>query len=184
MTSSAQLGARLGFTTAQANGNNGLWTTTGTAQATDTAIGSAAEQPGSRRIGRSRSTIPTRSRPARRPLQREPAGAEPRRQHRARHARLGLSGGPGAVGGAGRGPRRGHFLAARHHGEPEGSDHRAGYGNPVPGVGLQRRDHDSVQEGGAVAEGDAADHSGQPHHPRPRRQEGQHRYQSSSPPAA
>jgi type IV pilus assembly protein PilQ len=36
-----QLGARLGLTTAQANGNNGLWTTTGTAQGTDTIIGSA-----------------------------------------------------------------------------------------------------------------------------------------------
>ena len=36
-----QLGARLGFSTAQQNGNNGLWTTSGTASATDTAIGSA-----------------------------------------------------------------------------------------------------------------------------------------------
>ena len=36
-----QLGARLGFSTAQQNGNNGLWTTSGTAAATDTAIGSA-----------------------------------------------------------------------------------------------------------------------------------------------
>ena len=36
-----QLGARLGFTTAQANGNNGLWTTSGTAQSTDTVVGSA-----------------------------------------------------------------------------------------------------------------------------------------------
>lgn len=35
------LGARLGFTTAQANGSNGIWTTSGTATATDTAIGSA-----------------------------------------------------------------------------------------------------------------------------------------------
>jgi type IV pilus assembly protein PilQ len=36
-----QLGARLGFTTAQANGNNGLWTTTGKAAGTDTIVGSA-----------------------------------------------------------------------------------------------------------------------------------------------
>jgi type IV pilus assembly protein PilQ len=36
-----QLGARLGFSTAQQNGNNGLWTTSGTAASTDTAIGSA-----------------------------------------------------------------------------------------------------------------------------------------------
>jgi type IV pilus assembly protein PilQ len=36
-----QLGVRLGFTSAQANGNNGLWTTTGTAAGTDTVIGSA-----------------------------------------------------------------------------------------------------------------------------------------------
>ncbi len=35
------LGARLGFTTVQANGNNGIWTTSGTAQATDTSLGSA-----------------------------------------------------------------------------------------------------------------------------------------------
>jgi len=35
-----QLGARLGYTTAQANGN-GIWTTSGTAVGTDTALGSA-----------------------------------------------------------------------------------------------------------------------------------------------
>jgi len=35
------LGARVGYTTVQANGNNGIWTTSGTAAATDTAIGSA-----------------------------------------------------------------------------------------------------------------------------------------------
>ena len=35
-----QLGARFGYTTAQANGN-GIWTTSGTAASTDTAIGSA-----------------------------------------------------------------------------------------------------------------------------------------------
>src|SRR5215469_753657 len=35
------IGARIGFTTAQANGSNGIWTTSGTAQATDTSIGSA-----------------------------------------------------------------------------------------------------------------------------------------------
>jgi type IV pilus assembly protein PilQ len=35
-----ELGARLGYTTAQANGN-GIWTTSGSAAATDTAIGSA-----------------------------------------------------------------------------------------------------------------------------------------------
>ena len=36
-----QLGARLGYTTAQANGNNGLWTTSGSAAGTDTILGSA-----------------------------------------------------------------------------------------------------------------------------------------------
>jgi type IV pilus assembly protein PilQ len=35
------LGARVGYTTAQANGSNGIWTTSGTAAATDTAISSA-----------------------------------------------------------------------------------------------------------------------------------------------
>ena len=36
-----QLGARVGWTTAQANGNNGIWTTSGSAAATDTTVGSA-----------------------------------------------------------------------------------------------------------------------------------------------
>ncbi|MDB6161480.1 MAG: hypothetical protein JWO04_5186 [Gammaproteobacteria bacterium] len=35
------LGARIGYTTAQSNGANGIWTTSGTAASTDTAIGSA-----------------------------------------------------------------------------------------------------------------------------------------------
>jgi type IV pilus assembly protein PilQ len=35
------LGARVGYTTAQANGSNGIWTTSGSAAATDTTIGSA-----------------------------------------------------------------------------------------------------------------------------------------------
>ena len=35
------LGARVGYTTVQGNGNNGIWTTSGTAAATDTSIGSA-----------------------------------------------------------------------------------------------------------------------------------------------
>ena len=37
------LGARLGFTTVQGNGNNGIWTTTGTAAGTDTVLGSALD---------------------------------------------------------------------------------------------------------------------------------------------
>jgi type IV pilus assembly protein PilQ len=41
------LGARVGYTTAQSNGNNGIWTTSGTAAATDTAIGSAITNLGS-----------------------------------------------------------------------------------------------------------------------------------------
>jgi type IV pilus assembly protein PilQ len=36
-----ELGARVGYTTAQANGANGIWTTSGTAAATDTSIASA-----------------------------------------------------------------------------------------------------------------------------------------------
>jgi type IV pilus assembly protein PilQ len=36
-----QLGARVGYTTVQGNGNNGIWTTSGTAAGTDTSIGSA-----------------------------------------------------------------------------------------------------------------------------------------------
>ena len=34
-----------------------------------------------------------------------------------------------------------------HHRQPEGSGHRAGPGNPLPAVGLERRDDHSVQEG-------------------------------------
>ncbi|HEY6482645.1 MAG TPA: type IV pilus secretin PilQ [Steroidobacteraceae bacterium] len=37
------LGARVGYTTAQANGGNGLWTTSGSAAATDQVIGSALQ---------------------------------------------------------------------------------------------------------------------------------------------
>jgi type IV pilus assembly protein PilQ len=37
------LGARLGYTTVQSNGNSGIWTTSGTAQSTDTSIGSALD---------------------------------------------------------------------------------------------------------------------------------------------
>jgi type IV pilus assembly protein PilQ len=36
-----ELGARVGYTTAQANGANGIWTTSGTAASTDTSIASA-----------------------------------------------------------------------------------------------------------------------------------------------
>jgi type IV pilus assembly protein PilQ len=36
-----ELGARVGYTTAQANGANGIWTTSGTATSTDTSIASA-----------------------------------------------------------------------------------------------------------------------------------------------
>jgi type IV pilus assembly protein PilQ len=37
------LGARIGYTTVQSNGNSGIWTTSGTAAATDTSIGSAID---------------------------------------------------------------------------------------------------------------------------------------------
>jgi type IV pilus assembly protein PilQ len=37
------LGARVGYTTAQSNGTNGIWTTSGTAQGTDTVLGGALD---------------------------------------------------------------------------------------------------------------------------------------------
>ena len=72
-------------------------------------------------------------------------------------------------------PRRGRLRPARHHGERQGSGHRAGHRDSVPGVGLERRDDHAVQEGRAVAQGHAADHAGRPHHPRPDGQQGQRR---------
>ncbi len=67
-----------------------------------------------------------------------------------------------------RGQERNHLLAARHHGEPEAGHHHAGCGDSLSGIGVERRHDDPVQERGAVAEGDSADHPGQPRHSRPR----------------
>ena len=79
------LGARVGYTTAQANGN-GIWTTTGTAAGTDTAIGSALTNPAS--TGNPFPVqVPDRRQRAE-SLQREPAGRQSGRQLRARHSRL------------------------------------------------------------------------------------------------
>ena len=152
------LGVRAGLTGTRGNGNNGLFLTIrhrgrhrhrpqhGDFEPCGERHALSGRRPDRRRGGE--------------PLQRQHAGLEPGRQPRVHAAGFRLHRRPRIVGGAGRGPRRSGFLAARHHGEPEGSDDRAGYGNSVPAVGLERRDHDLVQEGGAVAEGDAADHAG------------------------
>ncbi len=96
---------------------------------------------------------------ARGPHQRQHRPVGPRRQPHHR---------PGAVGRAKRGQERNHLLAARHHGEPEAGHHHAGCGDSLSGIGVERRHDDPVQERGAVAEGDSADHPGQPRHSRPR----------------
>ncbi len=159
------LGARLGITSVHQNGNNGLLAVTGNGAGADTMTNSATDEPEQHRLALSgddadaRESIPGQS-----------AGREPGGLDRHRPARQQLPPEPGIVGGAERRARRGDFLAARDHGEPEGSHDHAGRRDSVPTVRLQRRDDDAVQEGGAVAQGHAVDHAGQARDPRPRRQ--------------
>ena len=160
-----QLGARFGFTNVQQNGNTGLVTTTGTAAGTDQIISSAINNV---QTGTPPSiypiSVPTgATAPA--PLQRQPAGVLAGRHVRPGHPRQQLHRRPGAVGGPGGDGGEHHLQPARHHRQPEGGLDRAGRGNSLPAVGLERRHHDPVQEGGAGSEGHPADHPGQPHHP-------------------
>ncbi len=157
------LGARFGVTATRANGTNGLYETTGTAAGVDTGISSALTNLTTNGTVYPVS-LPTGATATNRYNVNLPV-TDPGRQHRARHPRLRLPGRPGTVGRAGGKPRHGSGLAARDHRQPEGGDDLAGRGNPVPAVRLQRRDHDRVQGRGAVAQGQAADHARQPHHP-------------------
>jgi hypothetical protein len=138
----------------------------------------------SRELGvRSDSRPERRARPARtrdhahgrRPLHGQPAGCEPGGPHRDDPARLRLRGRPRDHRRTERGPRRGGLGTARHHGERQGSGDRAGPGDPVPGIVLERRHDDAVQEGRAGTQGNAADYARRPHHPRPDGQQGQRR---------
>ncbi len=113
-----------------------------------------------------------------RPLHGQPADRKPGRQDRDDAARFGLHGRPRDHGRAARRPWRGGLGAARDHRQRQGSGHRAGHRDPVPGIVLERRDHHAVQESRAVAQGHAADHSGRPRHPRPHGVEGQRRRRS------
>ena len=99
--------------------------------------------------------------------QRQPAGAERRRQSRA-HAdqpRQRQPHQPRALGARIRQSRQGGVEPARgHRRQPEGA-HRAGHGNPVRHARQREQSgHRAVQEGGAEPRRDAADHAGQPDH--------------------
>ncbi len=177
-----ELGAVLGFNGVNKNGANGLVTTSGSAAGVDTIVSSALTN-----LTSTGSTLP--GHPAHRlqcadALQRQPAGLEPGRQHRPGHPGLRLPAGPGTVGGADRDARRHHLHAQRDHGQPEAGQDPAGHRDPVPGVGVQRRDLHSVQGCGAVTGSDPADHAGQPHHPRSGCEEGHRRARWSWHPAA
>ena len=164
-----ELGARFGFTNVQQNGNTGLVTTTGTAAGTDQIIGSAINN------------VQTNAPPSIYPIS-VPTGATAPARYNV-NLPVSIPAGTFALGilgnnfivdlelSAAQAETEANIISspARHHRQPEGGDDRAGRGNSLPAVGLQRRHHDPVQEGGAVAEGHPADHPGQPHHPRPRR---------------
>ena len=167
------LGVRAGYTGVHSNGNNGLFMTSGTAASTDTGLNSALSNLASNGTVNP-VAVPTGDAAASRYNVNMPV-ANPGRQPGVPAAGFRLHRRSRAVGRAGRRPGRGGVLAARDHGQPEGSVHRAGYGNSVPGSRLERRDHGLVQEGGAVAEGHAADHAGQSHHPRSVCHQGQRR---------
>jgi type IV pilus assembly protein PilQ len=153
------LGVRAGFTAITDNGNTGLYSTTGTAAGNDTILGSALDN-----LAAGGGPLPAGADRllGRQSLQREPAGRQPGRQPGADGAGVGLHRGPRAFGRTVRGQGRGDLLAAHHRRQPAGSDDRAGYGDSLPGSGVERRRDDPVQEGGAVPQGHAADYPGQP----------------------
>ena len=128
----ARLGARFGFTGMHSNGNNGLVTTTGTAAGTDTRRIRAHQLQTSTAPALPRCRADRWQRAANRYNVNLPV-ANPGRQHRVRLLGSRLHRRSRAVGRAGRDARRDHLLAARDHREPEGSDHRAGHGDPVSG---------------------------------------------------
>ncbi len=162
-----QLGATLGLTDVQRNGQTGLVTTTGSCRRHGLDRQLRADQrsvqrpalPGLHSDGIERVQ----------PLQRQPARGHTRWLDRRRHSLRLEPGRPRALRRRGRDRGQGHLFAAGDHRQPETGDDHAGRGNPVPAVGLERRHFDLVQERGAAAAGHSADHARQPHHPRPRR---------------
>ena len=144
-----ELGAVLGVTPARiSNGTNGLIETTGTAAGTDQGVSSAITN-----LTTTGSvypvTVPTGTTASNRynvnlPVS-SPAGS----------IALGILGADylvdlelSAAQTESRGDR--HLLPARDHRQPAGGDDQAGHGDPVPAVGLERRDHDLVQGCGAA----------------------------------
>ena len=107
-------------------------------------------------------SVPGHIADARQSLPGQSAGGQHGRQHRHLAARRQLPRRSRALGRAERRQGRGHLLAARHHGEPEAGDDPARHRDSVPGVRIERRDDDAVQERRAVPEGHAADHARQP----------------------
>ena len=98
--------------------------------------------------------------------QREPAGDHQRGQHCVRHPEFQLPGRPRVAGRADRESGHRDLLTARGDGQPAGGIDQAGHRNSLSAVGLERRNHDRLQGCGAAAEGQAADHARQSHHPR------------------
>ncbi len=168
---SRELGVRAGFTGSQRNGNDGVFVTSGSAESTDTSLGSAldnlsggsgtpypVEVPvgGSRRIA---TTSTCRSA--------NPAG-------RLAFMLLGSDYIVDLELSAAQAEGRGEIISSPRvitANQREASIEQ-GVEIPYQESASSRRDHHSVQEGGARAQGHAADHAGQPHHPRPQRQEG------------
>ena len=147
------LGAKLGISGFTTAGNNSLLTVSGNnvGHGLHAEFGISALDP---------ETFGIRELPhIEQPLPGEFAGGQYQRQHR----RVLAVGDPparsGAVGGAKRRQERNHLLAAHHHGQPEAGDHHAGCGDSVPGICLERRHDDPIQERRAVAQSDAADHA-------------------------
>jgi hypothetical protein len=107
---------------------------------------------------------------ARQSLHGQHARREHQRQHRHFAAGRQLSRRPRAVGGENEGKSETISSPRVITANQKQADDPAGYRDPLPGIGLERRDHHPVQERGAVAQGDAADHAGQPRDPGSRRE--------------
>ena len=151
------LGARFGVTTAQTNGSNGLLAVTGNGTGADT-----IDPVGDHESDHDGANLSRDDADAFQSLPGQPACVHDRGQHRHIAARRQLPRRSRALGRPDRGQVGDHFLAARDHGEPEGSDDPAGYRDPLPGVRLERRDDDPVQGRRAFAQSDAAHYARQP----------------------
>ena len=177
-----ELGARVGLTTVNANGN-GVVTTSGTAAATDTITSSAATNSAANAGNPFPVTIPCRY------------GTAPERYNvnlpvanPAGSFALGILGNNFLVDlelSAAQAETKAAVISSPRviTANQKEATIEQGTEIPVPAVGFERRDHDQLQEGGAVSESDPADHTGQPDHSRPRCQERQCRYHHRHSPA-